>query len=83
MVVVKDNGDGIDDENLKRIFSLFESTKGNRGTGLGLSVSQKILHEHGGEIKVTSQKGMGSTFTLEIPAVMPNDDLHKTFSVTS
>ena len=83
MVVVKDNGAGIDDENLKRIFSLFESTKGNRGTGLGLSVSQKILHEHGGEIKVTSQKGMGSTFTLEIPAVMPNDDLHKTFSVTS
>ena len=83
MVVVKDNGAGVDDENLKRIFSLFESTKGNRGTGLGLSVSQKILHEHGGEIKVTSQKGMGSTFTLEIPAVMPNDDLHKTFSVTS
>lgn len=83
MVVVKDNGAGIDDENLKKIFSLFESTKGNRGTGLGLSVSQKILQEHGGEIKVTSQKGMGSTFTLEIPAVMPNDDLHKTFSVTS
>jgi signal transduction histidine kinase len=83
MVVVKDNGAGIDNENLKKIFSLFESTKGNRGTGLGLSVSQKILQEHGGEIKVTSQKGMGSTFTLEIPAVMPNDDLHKTFSVTS
>ena len=83
MVVVKDNGAGIDKENLKRIFSLFESTKGNRGTGLGLPVSQKILQEHGGQIKVTSQMGTGSTFTLEIPAVVPNDDSGMTLQVTT
>ena len=68
LVIVKDTGRGIEEESLQRIFSLFESTKGNRGTGLGLSVSQKILSEHGGQIKVASKKGSGSTFTLEIPA---------------
>ncbi len=81
LVVVKDNGAGIEEENLKKIFSLFESTKGNRGTGLGLSVSQKILQEHGGEIKVASQKGGGSTFTLEIPAARPSDESGQTMQI--
>jgi signal transduction histidine kinase len=69
--VVRDNGEGISAEDLKRVFSVFESRKGSRGTGLGLPVSQKILREHGGEIRVESTVGAGSTFILELPAVFP------------
>ena len=47
---------------------MFESQKGSRGTGLGLPVSQKILQEHDGDIRVVSELGMGSIFTLYWPA---------------
>lgn len=67
-IVVADNGEGIAAEDIKRIFSVFESRKGARGTGLGLPVSQKILREHGGDIIVDSTPGQGSKFTLELPA---------------
>ena len=50
-----------------------DSTKGNRGTGLGLSVSQKILKEHGGDILVESTPGEGSTFSLELPVILPTE----------
>jgi signal transduction histidine kinase/pSer/pThr/pTyr-binding forkhead associated (FHA) protein len=69
-IVVLDNGEGIAPDDIKRIFSVFESRKGARGTGLGLPVSQKIIREHGGEIHVSSTLGVGSRFTLEIPAVL-------------
>ncbi len=71
-VVVQDNGLGIDHENLQKIFTVFESGKGTRGTGLGLPVSQKILQEHGGDIYVESRPGEGSCFTLELPAMPPS-----------
>ncbi|MCA9072799.1 MAG: FHA domain-containing protein, partial [Planctomycetaceae bacterium] len=48
LVVITDNGPGIPEEQITKIFNVFESTKGARGTGLGLAVSQKILREHGG-----------------------------------
>lgn len=66
-VEVIDNGPGIPEEELPRLFSLFESTKGARGTGLGLAVSQKILREHGGEISVESAPGQGTRFRLAWP----------------
>lgn len=66
-IAVRDNGEGIVDEDLQRIFAPFESSKGARGTGLGLPVSQKILREHGGEIIIESQAGKGSTFLLQWP----------------
>jgi two-component system, NtrC family, sensor kinase len=66
-VTVHDNGPGIPPEIASQIFNLFESTKGARGTGIGLSVSQKILREHGGEIHVVSQPGEGACFSLEWP----------------
>jgi two-component system NtrC family sensor kinase len=68
-ILVCDNGEGIPQEDLQRIFSVFESKKGARGTGLGLPVSQKILREHGGDIRVESTPGTGSRFTLELPLV--------------
>jgi signal transduction histidine kinase len=67
-IVVADNGEGIAEGDLKKIFSVFESRKGSRGTGLGLPVSQKILREHGGEIRIESTPQVGSRFYLELPA---------------
>jgi two-component system, NtrC family, sensor kinase len=66
-VAVADNGPGIVEDQLQRIFNVFESTKGARGTGLGLAVSQKIIREHGGEINVESRLGEGSRFVLAWP----------------
>ncbi|HJS06723.1 MAG TPA: GAF domain-containing sensor histidine kinase, partial [Pirellulales bacterium] len=66
-IVVADNGEGIAPEDLSRIFSVFESKKGSRGTGLGLPVSQKIMREHGGDIRVESTPNVGSRFCLELP----------------
>lgn len=74
LVTVEDNGIGIPSEDLEKIFSVFESRKGNRGTGLGLAVSRKIFREHDGDIHVTSTVNEGSRFTLELPAVFPEPD---------
>lgn len=68
-VDVADNGSGIPEEQLATLFSLFESTKGARGTGLGLAVSQKIMREHGGDIIVESELNRGSRFRLIWPCV--------------
>jgi signal transduction histidine kinase len=65
---VVDNGPGVPAEERQRIFSLFESRKGARGTGLGLPVSAKIMREHGGEIEVLdNETGVGSCFQLRLP----------------
>jgi signal transduction histidine kinase len=72
-IVVADNGQGIPPEDVKKVFSLFESRKGSRGTGLGLPVSQKILREHGGDIRVESTPNVGSQFFLEFPAVIASE----------
>jgi signal transduction histidine kinase len=66
-VAVADNGPGMPPESLAEIFNIFVSTKGARGTGLGLTVSRKILREHGGDIRVTTTPGAGSTFVMEFP----------------
>ncbi len=68
-VVVADNGRGIPAEDIEKMFGLFVSRKGGRGTGLGLPVSKKILREHGGDIRVESDVGRGSRFILEWPAL--------------
>lgn len=70
-VVVMDNGVGIDPDNLNDIFRPFVSTKGSKGTGLGLAVSRKILREHGGDILVQSQLDKGSRFILRLPVNSP------------
>ncbi len=66
-IQVRDNGTGIVPNDLGRIFSMFESNKGNRGTGLGLPVSLKIAKEHGGTIEVRSEVGTGTEFELMLP----------------
>jgi signal transduction histidine kinase len=71
-VRVIDTGSGIEKDDLERIFGVFVSRKGGRGTGLGLPVSQKILQEHGGRVRVESQPDKGSCFTVEIPGTPPH-----------
>jgi signal transduction histidine kinase len=66
-VEVTDNGPGVPADKREDIFRPFVSTKGSRGTGLGLAVSRKILREHGGDIVLRSQPGRGSTFALRLP----------------
>ena len=73
-VSVTDNGPGIPQDQLAKIFNIFESTKGARGTGLGLAVSQKILREHGGDIAVETKPGFGCRFVLNWPRV---DEEHR------
>jgi len=66
-VIVLDNGPGIPADKIDDVFKPFVSTKGSRGTGLGLPVSRKILREHGGDIVVQSVPEKGSKFTLRLP----------------
>jgi signal transduction histidine kinase len=78
-IEVRDNGTGIPPEKIADIFRPFVSTKGARGTGLGLAVSRKILREHGGDILVQSQPGQGSVFILRLPLRSPfNPDVNST-----
>lgn len=73
LVSVEDNGVGIPESELATIFEIFSSTKGARGTGIGLPVSDKIVREHGGKIVVTSTEGVGSRFLFQLPIRPPED----------
>ena len=66
-----DTGTGIEPETLKKLFTVFFSTKGNRGTGLGLPVSKKLIEEHGGRLEISSTVGQGTTFTIVLPTNSP------------
>ncbi|MCA6062228.1 sensor histidine kinase [Thalassolituus marinus] len=67
-VVIRDDGHGIDEEHMKYLFTPFFTTKPvGQGTGLGLSISHNAVQEHGGDIRVESTLGVGTTFTVRIP----------------
>jgi len=67
LVAVSDNGPGIPEDQRNAIFNVFESSKGARGTGIGLPVSRKILREHGGRVRVEGGPGQGTRFVLSWP----------------
>ncbi|MFO0873495.1 MAG: HAMP domain-containing sensor histidine kinase, partial [Phycisphaerales bacterium] len=75
---VEDNGPGVAAEIRDQIFEPFVSTKGQRGTGLGLAVTRKIAQEHGGAIGVQSEPGKGSVFTIVLPLSQPDLEKGKT-----
>jgi two-component system NtrC family sensor kinase len=70
-IVVQDNGPGVPEENRKKIFDPFFSTKGAQGTGLGLAVTAKIIHEHGGELSLENSPEGGAAFHILLPTHMP------------
>jgi len=70
-VRVEDNGQGIAAKDLQRIFDPFFSTKGSKGTGLGLAVTRKIVDEHGGSIRVSSILNRGAQFRIVLPVKAP------------
>jgi two-component system NtrC family sensor kinase len=67
VIEVEDTGEGIGPEHLPHIFDPFFSTKGVRGTGLGLSVSYGIIKNHKGNMRVKSKEGVGTTFFIDLP----------------
>lgn len=67
---ITDNGVGMTDETRAKLFTLFFSSKGKSGTGIGLYVARQVISQHGGRIDVASVKGEGSTFTVTMPRVL-------------
>jgi len=70
-IIVEDNGAGMSPEVQKKIFNLFFSTKADRGTGIGLSVTRKVIEKHHGRIDVESVLGKGSKFIVQLPLRQP------------
>ena len=64
---VIDDGCGMDEDTRAKIFQSFFSTKGSKGTGLGLMITKKIIDEHGGVIELESERGEGTKFIIRLP----------------
>jgi signal transduction histidine kinase len=65
-IEISDQGVGMDEKTVRRLFEPFFTTK-KRGTGLGLSIARQIIDLHGGSIDAQSERGKGTTFTIELP----------------
>jgi PAS domain S-box-containing protein len=64
---IKDNGPGMSAEAAEEIFSMFHSSKGHKGTGLGMFITDKVVKKHGGTINVMSEINAGTTFVIYLP----------------
>jgi histidine kinase len=67
LMEVTDDGYGMPKEVKRKLFNRFYSTKGSKGTGLGLVITRKVIEEHGGTIRVESEPDRGTSFFIEIP----------------
>lgn len=73
---IEDNGVGMNRGTLEKMFTLFFSSKGSRGTGLGMFIANQIIEQHTGSIDVTSELGKGSRFRVRLPKALPADAKH-------
>lgn len=80
VLTVRDNGTGIPEAVRARLFEPFVSSKGQRGTGLGLAVARKIAERHGGRLEVIETLSTGATFALTLPASQDGADPDETRS---
>ncbi len=71
LFTIRDNGQGMDQATVKNIFTIFFSSKGNKGTGLGLYIANKVVGQHRGSIRVKSSPEKGSKFLIKIPRMIP------------
>jgi signal transduction histidine kinase len=67
MISVADNGRGIPEQDKRKVLDLFFTTKGTKGTGLGLPMVQKFVDRSGGQLQFQSEEGKGSVFTMIFP----------------
>jgi signal transduction histidine kinase len=74
IIDIQDDGIGMDSDTLENIFNLFFSSKGGKGTGFGLFISDNIIKQHGGKISVKSAKGKGTSFSIKIPKRSSKDE---------
>jgi signal transduction histidine kinase len=79
-ISIRDNGIGIPEENISRIFGEFYQgdsslTRNYSGVGLGLNICQRIINCHNGNIRVESKINEGSTFHIDLPLMIPEDNL--------
>ncbi|MFO7751238.1 MAG: ATP-binding protein [Desulfobacteraceae bacterium] len=72
-LIVEDNGIGMDTETKNRMFTLFFTSKGSQGTGLGLFIAHRVIKYHGGSVTVTSQLGQGTQFSILLPRKKPDN----------
>ena len=73
-ISVEDTGVGMDEDTIRNVFIPFFTTK-EKGTGLGLTITHRIVQEHGGWIDVKSNVGKGSVFTVYLPTLREDDNL--------
>ena len=73
--VIQDNGMGMDQETREKMFTLFFTSKGSQGTGLGLFIANRVIHQHGGTIKVESELQKGTRFKISLPRKKPEQPL--------
>lgn len=73
-ITIDDNGPGIPPEIQAQIFDPFFSTKGAKGTGLGLAITQKIIHEHDGELTLSQGPMGGASFCILLPSFQPKKE---------
>jgi len=67
-ITFKDTGIGMDEETLKNLFNPFFTTK-DKGAGLGMALTRKIIEDHQGTIEVMSEKGIGTIFVIRLPVL--------------
>lgn len=72
LIGVRDSGKGIDNETREKMFTLFFSSKGSQGTGLGLFIAHHVISQHGGNIQVDSVPGKGTYFKIRLPLRRPS-----------
>ncbi|MCK5101088.1 MAG: PAS domain-containing protein, partial [Desulfobacteraceae bacterium] len=70
---IEDNGIGMDQETREKMFTLFFTSKGSQGTGLGLFIANRVIKQHGGNVKVESKQNEGTKFRICLPRKKPNN----------
>ena len=83
VIEIEDNGIGMDEETARKVFDPFFTTKPvGQGTGLGMSITHKIIKNHQGSIRLESEKGKGSKFIINLPIKIDRENLNGVMAAT-